>query len=279
MTESALQEIAALLGCPAAGHPAQFLFERGLAAAGLDWRFLTCDVAEDALASGLRGALALGFRGCLIAGPLRPLAFPLVDEASPSASFAAAVSIVDFSGGRIVGDMTEGRGALEAIRCHIDPTGEGVLILGAGPTARAVALELALVHSGLIVIADRDREQASGLAEAVARLDGEPMPVAVAPWTQRLRIPEAVKIVVATIPLDDSQIALLDGWRADLVVADLAVVGQPSPLMAHARHAGCCTIDGLDVHCEQAAIDFRTWTGRDADPDMLREALDEFFSA
>jgi shikimate dehydrogenase len=279
MTESALQEIAALLGCPAAGHPAQFLFERGLTAAGLDWRFLTCDVAEKTLLDSLRGAAALGFRGCLIAGPLRTRAFPFVDEASPSASFAEAVSTVEFADGRIVGDMTEGRGALEAIRSHIDPAGEGVLILGTGPSSRAVALELALARAGLVVIADRDREQASTLAEAVARLDAEPTAVAVAPWTQRLRIPEAVKIVVAAVPMDESQAVLLDGWRADLVVVDLAVVSQPSPLMAFARHAGCCTIDGLDVHCEQAAIDFRNWTGKDADPDMLREALDEFFSA
>ena len=47
MTSVALQEIVALLGCPAAGNPAQYLFERLIQAAGLDWRFLTFDVAPD----------------------------------------------------------------------------------------------------------------------------------------------------------------------------------------------------------------------------------------
>ena len=47
MTSPALQEIIALLGCPAAGNPAQYLHERALAEAALDWRFLTLDVSPE----------------------------------------------------------------------------------------------------------------------------------------------------------------------------------------------------------------------------------------
>ncbi|MFN7814397.1 MAG: shikimate dehydrogenase, partial [Planctomycetia bacterium] len=70
MTSPALQEVIALLGAPAAGNPAQYLFERAIAAAGLDWQFVTCDVAPDRLADALAGIGALGLRGCLLAGPL-----------------------------------------------------------------------------------------------------------------------------------------------------------------------------------------------------------------
>ena len=88
MTESAIPEITALFGCPAAGQPAQFLFERALAAAGLDSRFLTCEVDEASLEQALRGAAAMGFRGCLLTGPLRQLAVGSVDESSPAAGFS-----------------------------------------------------------------------------------------------------------------------------------------------------------------------------------------------
>jgi len=37
-------------------------------------------------------------------------------------------------------------------------------------------------------------------------------------------------------------------------------------------------VDGLEVHAARTAIDFHTLSGRDADTDMLREALDEFFA-
>ena len=58
MTSSALQDIIALLGCPAAGNPAQYLFERAIDAADLDWRFVTCDVAEADVAEAI--AVRLG---------------------------------------------------------------------------------------------------------------------------------------------------------------------------------------------------------------------------
>jgi hypothetical protein len=38
-------------------------------------------------------------------------------------------------------------------------------------------------------------------------------------------------------------------------------------------------IDGLEIHCERTAIDFHSLTGLEADTEMLRDALDEFFSA
>jgi hypothetical protein len=36
LANAALQDVVSLLGCPAAGNPAQYLFERAFAAAGLD---------------------------------------------------------------------------------------------------------------------------------------------------------------------------------------------------------------------------------------------------
>ena len=48
MTSPALQEVVAVLASPAAGNPSQYLFERALAAAGLDWRLITCDLGPQA---------------------------------------------------------------------------------------------------------------------------------------------------------------------------------------------------------------------------------------
>ena len=37
-------------------------------------------------------------------------------------------------------------------------------------------------------------------------------------------------------------------------------------------------VDGLEIHVEKTAIDFQTLTGIETDPDMLREALEEYLS-
>ena len=277
MTSPALQDIVALLGCPAAGNPAQYLFERAIVAARLDWRFLTCDVPPDRLAQALGGVEALGFRGCLLSGPLREAAAPLLASLSPACRFAGAASLVEAGPTGLVGHVTDGRGIVEALRTHADLAAARVLLVGAGVTGRATALELALARCPGIVVVDRDAERAARLAEALGAIEGcgpvELLPVGEGP----IEIPETVGIVIATPP-DGEPSPRLAGLRSDLVLVDSALVDQPSALVAAGREAGCCLVDGLEIHVEKTAIDFQTLTGAEADPDMLREALEEYLS-
>ena len=278
MTSPALQELIALLGCPAAGNPAQDLFERAITAAELDWRFVTCEVAAGNVAAAIAGVGALGFRGCVLSGPLREAALPLVAAASPTATFSGAVSLIEQRPEGLVGHMTDGRGAVEALRTHIDPTGSRVLIVGAGAAARATALELSLANVAEILVCDRTPERAAALVEALNGL--EAAPATAVPWQAAIEIPERIGIVIAAVPaVGPKPIVEFSGLRNDLVVADFALVSQPSPVVAAAVRYGACAIDGLEIHCEKTAIDFHTWTGIEPDTEMLREALDEYINA
>ena len=278
MTSPALQEVVALLGCPAAGNPAQYLFERMIAAAGLDWQFVSLDVQPERIAEAIAGTSAMGFRGCLLAGPLRAAALSAVASASPAATFAGAVGLVDRQPAGPAGHITDGRGVLEAIRSHIDPVAARVLIVGAGAAARAAALELSLAGVAEIIICDRTPERAASLVDAVTAMAAAP--ASALPWEAAIAIPDRVGIVVTAVPPDGQKPAApLAGLRPELVVADLALVSQPAPVVTAARGAGACVIDGLEIHCERTAIDFHLLTGLKADTEMLRDALDEFFSA
>ena len=278
MTSPALQEVVALLGCPAAGTPAQYLFERMIATAGLDWQFVTLDVQPERIADAIQGTAAMGFRGCLLSGSLRSAALSAVATASPSATFAGGVSLIERQPAGPAGHMTDGRGVLEAVRSHIDPAGMGVLIVGAGAAARATALELSLAGVGEILVCDRTPERATALVDALNGL--AVAPASAIPWETAIAIPDRVRIVVAAVPADGSKsVVSFSGLRPDLVVADLALVSQPAPLVSEARAAGACVIDGLEIHAARTAIDFHTLTGIETDTELLRDALDEFFSA
>jgi shikimate dehydrogenase len=278
MTSPALQEVVALLGCPAAGNPAQYLFERMIVAAGLDWQFVTFDVPAERISEAIHGAAAMGLRGCLLSGSLRSAALASVASASPAARFAGAVGFVERQPAGPAGHMTDGRGVLEALRAHIDPADVNVLIIGAGAAARATALELSLAGAGEILICDRTPERATALVDALTDLAAAP--ASVVPWGGTIAIPDRIGIVVTAVPADGpKQIVPLSGLRPDLVVADLALVGQPTPVVAEATRAGACVIDGLEIHAARTAIDFHSLTGLEADSELLRDALDEFFSA
>jgi len=276
MTSPALQDIVALLGCPAAGNPAQYLFERAISVAGLDWRFLTFDVLPERLAQALGGVDAMGFRGCLLSGPLQAGTMPLVAHASPAARFAGAASLVEHQAGGLFGHMTDGRGIVEALRAHADLTAARVVIAGAGPTGRATALELALAGVAEILVTDRSPELATALVERLRELDTSAEITLLTAETP-IEIPERAGIVVVSRGRDESP-ATFSGLRADLVLADTDLVEQPSVVVAAGQKAGCCVVDGLEVHVAKIAIDFQVLTGTEPDTDMLREALEEFLS-
>jgi hypothetical protein len=84
-------------------------------------------------------------------------------------------------------------------------------------------------------------------------------------------IPSQATIVVTTV---DGPPPLV-GLRKDVVFADAATTGSPPRAAAD---AGCCLVESLEIRAVQAAIEFRTITGVEADVEMLREALDEYLS-
>jgi shikimate dehydrogenase len=274
MTSPGLQEIVALLGCPAAGNPAQYLFERAIEAAGLDWRFVTCDVAVEDIAAAVAGLAALGLRGCLLSGPLREAALPFVTTASPAAAFSGGLTLIERSGSGLVGHVTDGRGIVEALRSHVDLARAGVLVAGADTTGRAAALELAAAGVTDIVVCDPDRARTDDL---VAALEGVQAAAATpAAWDGGIVVPERVGAVI--IGAAAGAAAFSGGWP-DLVVADTVLAPRLSNAADEAARHGGCIVDGLEIHAARVAIDFRSLTGREADTDMLRDALDEFLSA
>lgn len=281
---SAIQEIVAVLGCPAAGDPTQYVFERAVQESGLDWRFVTFDVPLERAEDAIRGIKALGCRGCVLTGPLRQAALAQVDSASPSATFAGAVSMIDRQAGALVGHMTDGRAALEVIRTHFDPANASVFLLGAGPSAAAIALELALAGSRELLLANRSQERSNAFAERLAGV-GNGIAIRTVPIERGkpLSIPEDVGLVVSAIPVADrlpnAPVLVVEGLRPDMVVADFGIGTGASPMLEQAAKAGACLIDGIEIRCMRTAIDFKHWTGLEADTDLLREALEEFLSA
>lgn len=275
MINPALQEVIAVLGHPAAGNPAQFLFERVVAHDSLDWRFLTLEVAPARLANALAGVSALGFGGCMLAGPLQQIAVGFTTSVSPAAQFAGGCNLLERSkDGHLVGHLTLGRGVLDSIRLHADPSTTRSLIIGTNLLARSLALELTLAGAPGITIVDPWDNQASTLAKTINTVEGGN---ATAVENEVARANQDIGIVIAAednrpVP-DDFQ---LPEFREDLVVVDTSLDPKASVTLKAATNANSCLIDGLETTACIMAINFRNLTGIETDTDALREALDEF---
>ncbi|MDH3660967.1 MAG: shikimate dehydrogenase [Alphaproteobacteria bacterium] len=108
-------------------------------------------------------------KGAVITIPHKETMARLCDEMGPNGQLAGAVNTVRFEeGGRLVGDMFDGVGLVNAARANgIEPKGAKVLMLGAGGAARAIAIALADEGALAITIANRTESRAKDLAAVV----------------------------------------------------------------------------------------------------------------
>jgi shikimate dehydrogenase len=155
----------AVIGDPIAHSRSPVLYRRFLAEARLGGSYEAIRVEAGDGARAIDALRAEGYTGLNVTTPLKEEAFARADLRDASALASGSVNTLVF-GERIVGTNTDGIGALGGLGDAglTDPAGARVLILGAGPTARAAAA--ALVAAGAAVFV-WNRTQAR--AERVAR--------------------------------------------------------------------------------------------------------------
>jgi shikimate dehydrogenase len=279
MSSSAVQPLLALLACPVGGNPTQYMIEKAVAHHDLDWRYLTFEVGPDDLGDAVRGLRALGFRGAHCAPPHRQAVIPLLDRTTDAAAMIGAVNLIFREENALVGENTEGKGVVEAIRPTVDPAGKNVVLLGAGQIARAVAVELAAAGAAAITIVNRTDSHA---AELVATLSGRfSASVWSVSWLDDYHVPPEAELLVNATSIEHSESdaplpIVAETLRPGLFVADVTANSAATWLLGEAQRCGCKTIDGLTMFIEQVAIGLRLWTGVDPNRQVLREAAEEF---
>jgi shikimate dehydrogenase len=276
------QEFVGLFGQPVDENPTQAMIEAGFAAAGLDWRYLTIEVAPDGLGDAVRGARAMGLRGFNCTIPHKVAVVEHLDRLGRSAELMGAVNCVVRRGDELVGENTDGAGFLEAVRRRRDPAGSRVVMLGAGGAARAIAVELLLAGAASLTIVNRSAERGRELG---ALLDGvgSPTEVSVEALGGGFQVPaEADLVVNATsiglYPDVDAVVPLgLEDVAGRALIADVIPNPPETRFLRTAAEHECETLDGLEMLVEQGRIGFELWTGVEPDVGAMRDALRQAF--
>jgi shikimate dehydrogenase len=273
------QEVVCCLGHPVAGNPTQYMMEKAFAAAGLDWRYLTCDVPPEKLADAMRGIRALGFKGANFTIPHKVAVIPFLDSLSPAAERIGAVNCLNRVGEKLIGENTDGKGFYQSLREACDPAGLSIVILGAGGAARAIAVELALAGAAEIAIVNRSAERGQALVDLLRQRTSAKVDFVPLAGNYAVVDSAAIFINATFIGLGDAAARVpvaVESLRSDLIVADVVFNPPQTWLIRTAADRGCRTIDGLGMLVNQAVISFKIWTGNDPDPTVMRDALEEF---
>lgn len=281
MTDTFLADLTGSFATSAAANPTVQLMEAAYQEAGLNCRYINCEVPPERLADAIRGAIGMGWLGFNCSIPHKVAVTAYLDELAPSAAIIGAVNTVINREGTLIGENTDGQGFMASLRALVDPAGKHVAIFGAGGAARAIAVESALAEAKSITIINRSRER----GQVLASLINERTPAAAdyLPWTSNIEIPPGSDVVInaTSIGFHPDADATLDvnteSFQAHMVVADVVANPPQTRWLAAAAEAGCQTLTGLGMLVNQALINGRLWTGVDLNGAVMRTELERLF--
>src|SRR5262249_32981988 len=229
------------------------------------------------LAAALAESRALGMGGLNLTVPLKEAALPLVDTLTPEAERIGAVNTIILGPkGTLIGDNTDGRGFLQAVRSRTRVRGGPPVIIGAGGFPQAVAVAPHRGGCGRLVIANRTPARAEALAERLARLGTTDLAVVPLSMLARDEVLADASLVVNTTPLGLAGARLRVRYAAaprGCLFVDLVYGTRPTPFLAGAARARHATLDGGAMLLHQGALAFEAWTGRRAPRAAMARAL------
>lgn len=275
---SFLSALSGSFSTPADDNPTVAMMEAAYAAAGLDARYVNCDVSSANLAEAVLGAKAMGWVGFNCSMPHKVAVIDHLDGLGESADLIGAVNCVVARDGGLIGENTDGKGFVEAMRELRHPGGTHVVVLGAGGAGRAIAVEVALAGAARVTVVNRNVARGEALAQLVAdRTNAE---ADFAPWTDTYAVPATADVVVnaTSVGLGDPE-ALVDidvaSLRPELLVADVIPNPPHTAYLRAAAQRGAQTLDGLGMLVAQGAVAIELWHGVTPDRDVMRARLSE----
>ena len=249
---------------------------------GMDAAYLAFDVSPDRLSEVVPAMRDMGFGGVNLTVPLKEGALDIVDSIDGHARRLGAINTLEFpSNGVVKGHNTDGYGFLRALAESFDVEIEGqtVFVLGCGGAGRGIALTCAEHGAVRLLLASRNVERAD-IVGTEARREFRDCSVEViasesSAWSVACRDADIVVqcTLVGMDPGDDSLLPN-DAFRDGQVVYDLVYLHPETAFMQAAHEAGARTANGVGMLLHQGAKSFEIWTGRKADTDAMRGALE-----
>jgi shikimate dehydrogenase len=288
--------------CAVFGHPIRHsaspaMQNAGIAALGLDWRYLAFDVHPDQLEAAIEGARVMRFIGLNLTVPHKLIAPELVDALDKSAKDYSAVNTIRFEAKdpfgewqplagvsadldteiRSAGFNTDADGLSLALReeLHFKLRGSSVLILGAGGAGRVAALRLALEGVKSLFLVNRTASKAEetvveiqrrwsrfGKRKIIVGYPNEPVDLILNATSLGLRADDPNPLDEAKFPFKLARFAY-----------DMIYRPAETPFLRAAKAAGCRTANGLSMLLYQGTKALEIWTGKPAPLAVMREAL------
>lgn len=250
----------------------------------LNCRYLPFRVEAEELPLFMQWCKEFGVGGLSVTIPHKESMLELVSEAESAANGIGAINTVAIRGQDAAGYNTDYRAAMDCLSEALQTQktmqivddgsaaddlfrGRGVLILGAGGVARAIAYGLRQ-RGAVVALTSRTPERTQQLASDVG---GRALP-----WASRYDIKPGVLINCTPIgmhPDVDRSPYDKEKLHQDMIVFDTVYNPEQTLLVKDARDVGCFVVNGLDMFVRQAAYQYKLFTGLEPPVDVMRTTV------
>ena len=260
---------------PVAHSLSPLLHNTSFAAHKLDNCYLPFRIPPDELGLFMAWCRESNLQGLSVTIPHKEAMLAYIQQAEAAVNGIGALNTVVFRDGEALGYNTDYRAAMDSIMERIATEeqgaealrGRGVLVLGAGGAARAIAFGLRQ-RGALVAITSRTQPRADALAREVG---GRALP-----WNSRYDIKPGILVNATPIGMhpdvDDTPYAK-EKLKDSLLVFDTVYNPEQTLLIKNAREVGCQVITGVEMFVRQAAYQYKLFTGLAADNELLRKTL------
>lgn len=266
----------------------------GLAALGLNWRYLAFEVHPHDLQSAIAGARAMKFIGLNLTVPHKILALDMVDVLDETARDWGAVNTIRFEGRladghwvslgecafeqiteiRSSGFNTDADALIRSLREDLDLelAGSRALLIGTGGAGRVAALRLAAEGVSELFLVNRTISKAEQLARQIReRFPG--VQVIVGHPSKKIDL----LVNASSLGLKKTDPSPLDEKAFQIhqarAVYDMIYSPAETRLIGLAKAAGCRAANGLGMLLYQGARALEIWSGKPAPVSVMRQAL------
>jgi shikimate dehydrogenase len=273
--------ICAVIGNPVAHSLSPAIHNAAFEALGLDYVYLAFKV-ENVKEAMEKVRATENFRGLSVTIPHKIEALKYMDEIAEVDRAIGSINTVIHEQNKLIGRGTDGPSALKALAdAGVDLENKTVLMLGAGGAARAIAFPLTgtlkLRQLSMLDINETLLQQLRGDLQR-----GTSTPITAEPLTG----PSLAKAMVAADvvihctsvgmhPREDASLVPPELFRPEQVVFDIVYTPLETRLLAEARRRGCTVIRGSEMFINQAALQFKYFTGLDAPVEIMRRVVME----
>lgn len=267
-------EVYGVIADPVAHSLSPCVHNAGFSALGLNKVYVPFRVAREDLPSFLSNCREFGIKGLSVTIPHKENVMRYLSQMDPVCKEIDAVNTIDFSGPTAVGSNTDYLAIQQVLAESMGKSNkpkplEGLtaLVLGAGGVAKAAAFALDSLGAQC-VISSRTDARSEQLAN---HCHGQAVP-----WEERHDVkcdlvvngtPVGMHPNVNETPFEGKHL------RGSMFVFDTVYNPEQTLFVKQAREAGCHAITGIDMFVRQAALQFKTFTAKEAPLPQMREAL------